>query len=176
MRKQEHPGSFDVPFLTRQLIAYIGNKRRLLPFLAEIFEDHRRPVGVTEFVDPFAGSGAVARLARLLGYRVAAADREEYAAVVCRAALTPTRWQADALLERFGGLERAIHALNEIGSAAANEKASSPGYIERNYAPRTTEDADYRTERLFYTTENARFLDAVRDTVETWLPPLPGRG
>jgi hypothetical protein len=50
------------PYLQDQLIAYIGNKRALQPFLAGVFTRLAGPGAV--FLDPFAGSGAVARLAR----------------------------------------------------------------------------------------------------------------
>ncbi len=55
------------PFLTKQLIAYIGNKRSLLGFLGTVFKDLENKQGKTVFSDPFAGSGAVARLARSTG-------------------------------------------------------------------------------------------------------------
>lgn len=166
----------DSPYLTRQLIAYIGNKRRLLGFLRTLFAEHERSRGVTTFVDPFAGSSAVARLGRRRGYRVSAADIELYAAVVNRAALCADRAGADRLLRRQGGLEAAISELNRIGRYAVgavvsgDESVPERGYIAEHYAPRATAAADFRTERLFYTAENAAFIDAVRDRIEDWFP------
>ncbi len=164
----------DSPYLTRQLIAYIGNKRRLLGFLRELFAEHERGRGITTFVDPFAGSGAVARLGRRRGYRVAAADIERYAAVLNRAALCADPTEADTLLHAYGGLEAAIGELNDIGGNAfdaakvGTADGTARGYISTHYAPRETASSDYRTERLFYTAENAAFIDAVRDTIEEW--------
>ncbi len=164
----------DSPYLTRQLIAYIGNKRRLLGFFRELFAEHERDRGVTTFVDPFAGSGAVARLGRLRGYRVAATDIERYAAVLNRAALCADRAEADRLVHGYGGLETAILELNRIGQnaieavAAGDRNVAERGYIAEHYAPRATTSADFRSERLFYTTENASYIDAVRDTIEEW--------
>ncbi|MFP4642889.1 MAG: DNA adenine methylase [Spirochaetales bacterium] len=167
MRKQECSNH---PFLTRQLIAYIGNKRRLLGFLSRLFSDLERADGRTTFIDPFAGSGAVSRLARLRGYSVFASDIEEYAALLCRAALSFTPDEADRAFELHGGYAAAIAKLNEVGANAARDSQRKPGYIERNYAPEATGCADYRTERLFYTTENAAFIDAVRDAVDRMFP------
>ena len=59
-------------YLYNQLIPYIGNKRKLLWLIAEAI----RRTGVVDgtFVDFFAGSSVVARLAKTLGYRVLAND------------------------------------------------------------------------------------------------------
>ncbi|HKJ86541.1 MAG TPA: DNA adenine methylase, partial [Spirochaetia bacterium] len=73
--------------LTHGLISYIGNKRRMLEPLAEVFAPLLRDSGETTFLDPFSGSGAVSRLAKHLGFRVHAADWEPYAAVVTAASL-----------------------------------------------------------------------------------------
>ena len=170
------------PYLTRQLIAYIGNKRALLPFLEPVFAELSERAEVHRFVDPFAGSGSVARLAKYMGFEVAAADLEHYAWVLNAAALEVNAADRGNLFPELGGVEAAFdhfHRIGEVaagtaGSAARTEAAgteadrrgAAPGYIARNYAPRNTETADFRTERLFYTAENARYIDAVRDAIE----------
>ena len=83
------------PYLTGQLIAYIGNKRALLGFLHGVFSrlsEGRGGPGTRTFLDPFAGSGAVSRLARMMGFSVAANDWEPYAYVInsCHVALSPS--------------------------------------------------------------------------------------
>ena len=67
-------------YLYNQLIPYIGNKRKLLWLIAEAI----RRTGVVggTFVDFFAGSSVVARLAKTLGYRVLTNDWEPYAAII----------------------------------------------------------------------------------------------
>ncbi|MCK7503727.1 MAG: hypothetical protein MZV70_06155 [Desulfobacterales bacterium] len=45
--------------------------------------------------------------------------------------------------------------------------------MARWYAPRDTSRADWRTERLFYTRENAVFLDRVREHIERAYPLGP---
>ena len=64
-------------FLKKQLIAYIGNKRRLLPFLHEQIGGLVRPGRAMRFMDVFAGSGAVSRLARAMNFRTLSNDWEE---------------------------------------------------------------------------------------------------
>jgi adenine-specific DNA-methyltransferase len=148
------------PYLQDQLIAYIGNKRALQPFLAEVFSSLVRPGAV--FLDPFAGSGAVSRLARWLGCRVLASDWEPYAYVLNHAYLCVGRTQAEGLFAGRGA-DALIRELNEL-------EAPRQEYVARHYAPRCTATADYRTERLFYTRENALRIDAIRERLEELYP------
>ena len=156
------------PFLTEQLIAYIGNKRALLPFLHGVFSQLApEPSGAT-FLDPFAGSGAVSRLARMMGFTVAANDLEHYSFVINSCHLGESRSDLDVLFREQGGLESVLAELNNL--PPPREAAA---YISRHYAPRRTEEADWRTERLFYTQENARVIDAVRERIEGLYPGTP---
>jgi adenine-specific DNA-methyltransferase len=155
--------TLDHPYLQDQLIAYIGNKRALQPFLGGLFERLARPGAV--FLDPFAGSGAVSRLARLLGYRVLANDWEPYAYVLNYAYLCVSRTEAGELFGSLPGAPRG-DPVGELNALPAPREE----YVARHYAPRSTAGADYRTERLFYTRENALFIDAVRSRLEELYP------
>jgi adenine-specific DNA-methyltransferase len=153
----------DLPdYLKRQLIAYLGNKRSLLPFLSELFQRLvPRPAVV---LDAFAGSGAVARLARSLGHEVHANDWEPYARVMNQAFLTLTPKSAAAAFTRWGGLDAVLTRLNALHIPREE-------FVARWYAPRNTIGADWRTERLFYTRENALWLDAVREAIDEYDEP-----
>ena len=159
----------DQPYLQDQLIAYIGSKRALQPFLAEVFVRLVRPGAV--FLDPFAGSGAVARLARYLGCRVLANDWEPYAYVLNYAYLCVGRREAEGLFREHGGPAGIVERLN-----AASDPPPERQYIARHYAPRRTETADYRTERLFYSRENALRIDALRGRLEELYPGFRPEG
>jgi len=152
-------------YLGQQLIAYIGNKRALLPFLRGVLQ--RLPVdpGAARFLDPFAGSGAVSRLARSMGFRVAANDWEPYSFVInsCHLALRPS--DLPALFPGRGGIQAAMDELNRLPLPAEGQ-----AYISRHYAPASTEGADWRTERLFYTRENALVIDSMRQRIEELFP------
>lgn len=161
------------PYLTRHLIAYIGNKRRLLPLINEAL-DLVSPSGkeLIRFFDGFCGSGSVSRLARIKGMQVWANDWEDYSRVLNSAALLET---TDSLSELFGGmgeLEREIERLNNLPAPSENQQ-----YISKYYAPSHNDPdlADFKTERLFYTRENALIIDAVRNELERLFPaPEPG--
>jgi len=149
-------------YLKRQLIAYLGNKRALLPFLSDLFQRLRPTPGVV--LDAFAGSGAVSRLARSLGHEVHANDWEPYAAVVNRAFLTLTPAAARDAFAPYGGVSSVLARLNAL-------RQPQEEFLARWYAPRDTKTADWRTERLFYTRENALWLDAVREAVDAFDEP-----
>jgi len=159
------PPDLGSPYLTRQLIAYIGNKRSLLPFFAGVFRSLEEPGPIRVFLDPFAGSGAVSRLARTLGYRVLANDWELYARLINGCHLCVEERDLPELFGEAGGVEAVLAELNALEPPRPED-----AYIARYYAPARTEGADYRTERLFYTAENARRIDAVRSRIEERLP------
>jgi len=160
-------------YLTRQLIAYIGNKRRILGFLYRIFSRLHQQHPISRFLDPFAGSGAVARLARQMGFQVAANDWEEYSRIINTVYLTLSPEEAEQLFVHFNGLESALSRLNSVQEEPMAEPEAP--FISRYYAPASTEEANYRTERLFYTRENALFIDRVREEIDRWFPD-GGRG
>jgi adenine-specific DNA-methyltransferase len=186
------PERLESPYLGNQLIAYIGNKRRLLPFIKNAFDSIAERVPVSAFIDPFAGTGAVSRLARFLGWRVAANDAEEYSRILCSCYLTLNAGDLEGAFKKHGGTAAVFRYLNSFhpsrsraeGSdrAARNENAyprigqdapylpSFEPYISAHYAPRDTDTADYRSERLFYTAENAVFIDLIRSLIEEWYP------
>jgi len=168
---------FRHPYLTEQLIAYIGNKRALLPFLHQIFSGLAKESsdiprrgersGVT-FLDPFAGSGAVSRLARLMGFSVSANDWEFYSWVINSCHLEVSPGDLQSLFRYRGGLQAVLSGLNSLPALPPERR-----YVARHYAPRKTETADWRTERLFYTRENALAIDAIRERIEEMYPGVP---
>ncbi len=162
------------PYLNRQLFAYIGNKRALLPFLEKIFSGLSEDVllrgnSALRFYDPFAGTGSVARLARLMGFSVHANDWERYSWIYNGSFLSETMESAEHLFQDLGGLEKTMEKLNAEGRRAAESglDLATPAYISRYYAPPVTSSADYRKHRLFYSAENARFIDRVRHLIQT---------
>jgi adenine-specific DNA-methyltransferase len=78
--KREHAAVRTRDYVFNQLIPYIGNKRKLLDLIGRALRHTRARPG-SLFLDLFAGSGVVARMAKTLGYRVMANDWEPYARV-----------------------------------------------------------------------------------------------
>ncbi len=142
-------------FITDQLIPYIGNKRKLVPLIHQAIQE----TGVREgtFYDAFTGSTVVARLAKTLGLRVIANDWEPYSSVIATAYLQNNR---PPEFRALGGLENALHTLNSLEPVRR--------YIATHYCPQDDEHYDPETERMFYTQENGRRIDAIREQIASW--------
>lgn len=149
-------------YLTDQLIPYIGNKRKLLPLIREALDgtglavlSHREPP--ITFFDPFAGSGVVSRLAKTMGFQVIANDWEPYSEIINNAYITTNSVPPFA---KLGGIDCAIKTLNNT--------PSKKGYIASHYCPADDESYDTVTERMFYTQQNGRRIDAIREQILDW--------
>jgi adenine-specific DNA-methyltransferase len=131
-----------------------------------------------------------------MGFQVAANDREYYSALIARCRVVLDSRRLEAAFDAEGGAAHAFNALDAFArgdeeaagdalrgmpSAAARRRwsaafegaSAAEPYLARHYAPARTEAADWRAERLFYTAENARFLDRARDAVELLYPVDP---
>ncbi|MBU0929049.1 MAG: DNA adenine methylase [Spirochaetes bacterium] len=158
-------------YCSSQLIPYLGNKRSLLPRLRPVFEELAAGRPGLRFLDPFAGSGSVSRLARAMGMDVAANDWEPYSEALsaCWLALRPSDIDyafggpsgLGAFLSEWNGMHPSVP-----GGVSSPYTRPEP-YIARWYAPRDTASPRIGEERLFYTAENAAFIDYVRSRIES---------
>jgi adenine-specific DNA-methyltransferase len=169
-------GPSESDYAASSLIAYIGNKRALLPFLKKVFLELHELFPVSRFLDPFAGTGSVSRLARTLGWQVTANDIEPYSLAVNSCWLGVSADDVEGLFPNEGGVRRVLNRLNTLHPQRENIAdlhSPTPPYMARHYAPEHTASADWRRERLFYTQENAVFLDRVRQAIEELRPASP---
>jgi adenine-specific DNA-methyltransferase len=142
-------------------VRYIGNKTRLLDFIRRTLRSRVIRTGVA--VDPFSGTGSVARALKRWGFRVIAGDLMAYAHVLAHA-----RVQADGLPE--------FQRLAETGLVRAptsnavlrllNTLPGTPGFIHEHYSPEGAEGA--RHERMYFTPENAARIDVIRTCLHDW--------
>jgi adenine-specific DNA-methyltransferase len=145
------------PYFNSQLITYIGNKRRLLPFLYQGFLKIRELIGKEKLVifDGFAGSGAASRLLKAFASELYINDLEKYSATLNKAYLAN---KSDINIDK---LKYYIKWLNTHKLDNINPE---PGFIEENYAPRNDNDIQ-AGERVFYTKTNARIIDNIRKMI-----------
>lgn len=145
---------FKNPFLTTQLITYIGNKRALLPFLNYGFEKIKAKLSKQRLsvFDGFAGSGVVSRLLKEHCNILYANDLEHYS-YICNKCFLSNR------------SEISPQQINSTIDYLNTQKTSLiDGFITKNYAPKN----DYFIqpyERAFYTHKNAMILD----TFKKWI-------
>ena len=159
----DHPPAVEVAaameapaYLSRQLITCLGNKRALLDPIGQAVLAVRRRLGgrLLRVFDGFSGSGIVSRYLKQHASFLASNDLEAYAAVAARCHL---RNQSTVNAAIVAG---AIDELN----AAVERRGDSRGLIESLYAP-SDESAITPADRVFYTRENARRLDAYRTLI-----------
>ena len=149
----EHPD-----YLSKQLITCLGNKRALLGPIGAAVEQVKRRLGRDRLAcfDLFSGSGVVSRFLKRHASHLIANDLEAYAAVASR-----------CFLANRSAVEQA--SLADV-VADLNDRAARPdapaGFIAPMYAPR--DEANIAADdRVFYTRDNARRLDAYRQLIET---------
>lgn len=150
-------------YLKDQIITYIGNKRKILPFIQASLDK----IGMKNyhFLDLFSGSGIVSRLAKVHGAKkIIANDLEHYSNVLNR-----------TFLRNEEGDKKAFEDLKQdILSRPLFE-----GWVSENYAPKDDNNIQ-RGERCFYTRENALLIDSYLEALEelpydvtnTFLAPL----
>jgi len=155
-------------YLTKQVIAYIGNKRRLLHLIHRALQlclggDFK---GKT-FLDLFAGSGIVSRLAKFLGFRVCCNDWEYFSYIINTVYIGINRRELAGLFSAAGGIEEILKVCNTLPAPPAEDR-----YISRYYCPPADgpQKVDYNTHRMFYTQANGLVIDGIRTEIERLYP------
>ena len=137
-------------FVLQPMITYIGNKRKLVPWIMEIVEGIRSKLGrrLVAF-DGFAGSGVVSRALMPLCSTLHSNDMEYYSYILLRCFLEmPTDLQKERILGHFDEMDRLCAEPTEIG------------FISELYSPKNTDSVE-ADERCFYTRENAMIIDTL---------------
>lgn len=169
---------YNHPALNEQIITYLGNKRKLVPFIDEAVQSvissdpelslKKTPVS---FFDIFAGSGIVSRYGRLNGFEVYSNDLEVYSGAVCRSFVELDSKIAEQEFEVVGkklGLpetQSAYNAVLDYLNSLDAPKAEKNRYFSCHYAPKDTQNPSFEEERLFYTQENASRIDAILEMI-----------
>ena len=145
-------------YLKKQLITYIGNKRRLLDFIESSVLDIRTELGRKLIVlDGFAGSGCVGRLFKQHSTKVVSNDLESYSCIINKTFLK----NSDTI--DYKELQDIIDELN--GNKFTDKYGT--GIIEKFYAPKDTNNIQLG-ERCFYTNENAKIIDNIRRSIDDY--------
>jgi adenine-specific DNA-methyltransferase len=148
-------------YFSSQLITYLGNKRSLLPFLHSGFKVVQERLGKEKLIclDGFAGSGVVSRLLKTISSELHTNDLEDYS-FTCNSAFLKNK--SDVSKKK---LIKYIDFLNE------NKRYSDEiGFIRGNYAPKDDNNVQ-QGERVFYTNDNARIIDNVRELLNDFPEP-----
>ncbi|WP_461213053.1 Dam family site-specific DNA-(adenine-N6)-methyltransferase [Lacticaseibacillus sp. GG6-2] len=133
---------------------FIGSKTNLLPQIAALLAKH---VDGSErsFVDLFGGSNAVGQYFKQQ-YQVISNDIMYFSYVIARASIQLNQTPAFAGLRRQG-IPDPLRYLQ-----ATPIEAQPVGYVASNYSPLG------EAKRMYFTPENARRIDFIRETIEAW--------
>ncbi|MCL2110262.1 DNA adenine methylase [Microgenomates group bacterium] len=148
---------FNSSYFVSHLITYLGNKRKLLPFINDAIIKVKRQLRKEKItaLDGFSGSGVVARLLKYHCTDLISNDFERYSETVNSVYL---KNKSEIDMKR---LESAIDYLN----ANKLKKTKSDYFITKNYAP--ANDTDIKAgERAFYTHQNAIIIDNIRHLID----------
>src|ERR1700761_4141605 len=102
----QHSARYTGDYVFRQLIPYIGNKRKLLGLIGEALAATDVDARRATFLDAFSGSGVVSRYAKQLGFAVTANDWEPYAETLSRCYV-----ESDCAPDGYEELLRELNAL-----------------------------------------------------------------
>lgn len=140
-------------YLTEQIITYLGNKRKLLEYIAQEVENILQEMGVekAKICDLFSGSGIVARRLKQYASRLYTNDLENYSYMINDCYLT----NKEDFNEDFYN-----HLYKKIVESELIE-----GIITENYSPKDDNDIK-EGERVFYTHKNAMRIDTFRKAID----------
>jgi len=130
-------------------VRYLGSKARVVGQILDLVGPPSEQDGF--FVDAFCGTGVVAARAADLGWPVRINDHLRSATIMARAQLVSS---SDAPFAELGGYEAALARLNAL--------PGRDGFFWREYSPAS------ETGRMYFTEENARRIDAIRDQINRW--------
>jgi adenine-specific DNA-methyltransferase len=145
------------PYICQPMFTYLGNKRKLLDFIEEQLIHVKQTLKKDKLVlmDGFSGSGVVGRMFSTHASELHTNDIELYADVASGCYIKqPTRAQQDKIAVH-------IQKMNDI----AEKGPYIEGVITKYYAPKSTEHPQEK-EVCFFTHENARIIDTLRDYIE----------
>lgn len=144
-------------YLFSQLIPYIGNKRKLLGLIAQAIAATGAVPQRTDFVDLFAGTGVVSRLAKSLGFRVVSNDWEPYSELLNRCHVG---MQSAPVFHGGRSYDQVIAELNAL--------PPEEGWVTHHLCPDDDVHYDTARDRMFYMRKNGMRIDAIRNRIAQW--------
>ncbi len=144
---------------------YIGNKRRLLPFIHEAIIKNN--VTGRTFCDLFSGTATVANYFKKQGFDIISNDLlycsyvQQYVKIKISNMPSFAVLANELKLTKFAERNYAQAVINYLNNMAGIE-----GYIYHHFSPSGT--ASQPIKRMYFTDENAQKIDAIRELIEAW--------
>lgn len=137
---------------------YIGSKFSILDFINETLNDFVKPKNNNlVFCDIFSGTGVVGKYFKKKGYSVISNDIQYYSYVTAKHFIENNVQITFSKLKKKG-IKNVFEYLNSLKGIE--------GFIYNNYSIGGTKGKEY--ERLYFSDENAKIIDAIRTKIEEW--------
>ena len=150
---------------------FIGSKENLLDYI-EFFIKERNIRGEV-FCDLFAGTASVGKHFKKLGYKIISTDILYFSYVLQRVYIEQNKYPKFSILTkdlRIKPLKTTLFENEDLNAKSVihylDNIESLEGYIYKNYSPEGTKDQKHV--RKYFTGENARKIDAIREKIEEW--------
>jgi len=147
-------------FVFQPMITYIGNKRKLVPWIMEIIQSIYNDLDgkPLRMFDAFAGSGVISRALIPFCYELHSNDMEFYSYILLKCFLeTPTEIQKEQIHFHFQQITEYCQSHSQIH------------FITQLYSPLDT-SSPQPNERCFYTRENAILIDTILHYIFNYIP------
>lgn len=147
---------------------YIGNKRRLLPFIYSFLQ--RNEVSGNHFCDLFSGTASVGQYFKTLGYQITSCDLLYSSYIQQKVKIAINALPAFSKIANYLRLKPCVtDEKGKYGQAVIhylNQIPGKEGFVFQNYSQAGTKDSEVI--RSYFTDENAKKIDAIRQTIEDW--------
>lgn len=150
-------------YTSAQIITYMGNKRKLLPFIEDVLVSIKTDLGVSKLNigDGFAGSGVVSRLFKQHADHLYTNDLAGYSLTLNTCYLANPSPKVETQIRAH---------VDEANRLADNDTASGEpilpnAWISKHWAPKNATIT--ANDRAYFTYENGRRIDIIRDYIDT---------
>ena len=143
----------NIDYLTKQILTYMGNKRKLIPKIEDIIKDIKQRLNKTTLTtgDGFSGSGIVSRLLKIHSSELYVNDLAGYSQTINECYLPYISPKTKTRIKRLINLANKYVDKGDI---------NVPKYISKYWAPKTK--AIQKNDRVYFTKENAERIDKYR--------------
>ena len=145
-------------YYSEQIITYMGNKRKILPYIEEVINSVKQKLGREKLTvgDGFSGSGIVSRLFKNHATKLYVNDLAGYSKTINSCYLsTPDSATLTTIKNYINNANLFVKDTNNTGAR----------FIQLHWAP--SSDIINNGERAYYTRENARRIDSYRHYINT---------
>ena len=145
-------------FLRKQIITYMGNKRKFVTIISKIVDDVKQELNNKDLVlaDGFSGSGIIARLFKIKGASLHVNDIAGYSETLNKCYLsTPTTIQQKRI-------EKLIAKANKF--AYSEDTIKYDKWIQLHWSP---SGEITKEQRVYYTEKNGKLIDRYRSFINS---------